>query len=57
MCLLIARMMWGMDFRVAGIEGEGQAGASWGREMKTEFQLWDIFSAHKEGPVLQFKRR
>jgi cytochrome P450 len=55
MCHLIARIMWSLDFRVMGYYMQGESGVSRGKE--SEFQLWDIFSADKRGPLLQFKKR
>jgi cytochrome P450 len=57
MSLLIARIIWSLDFRIVGHDGQGEAGASWGEERESEFRLWDIFSAVQRGPLLQFKKR
>lgn len=58
MSLAIARLVWLMDFRTADSTGEGKPGSGIvGRERKEEFQIVDMFSSSKEGPVLQWRRR
>ena len=57
MSLLVARVIWLMDFRAVNELGEGRPGLGWGREMREEHQMDDLFSAKKEGPVLQFRLR
>jgi cytochrome P450 len=57
MSLLIARILWSLDFRVVGYHGQGEVGASWGEGGESEFRLWDTFSAVQRGPLLQFKKR
>lgn len=58
MSLAIARLVWLMDFRAADSTGEGRPGSGIvGRERKEEFQIVDMFSSSKEGPVLQWRRR
>lgn len=58
MSLAIARLVWLMDFRPADSTGEGKPGSGIvGRERKEEFQIVDMFSSSKEGPVLQWRRR
>ena len=47
-----------MDFRAADRTGEGRPGCGVvGRERREEFQIVDMFSSSKEGPVLQWRRR
>ena len=55
--LLIAHVIWRMDFQSAGAEGQGRPELGWGRDKEDEFQLWDVFSANKEGPMLRFRQR
>ena len=58
MSLAIARLVWLMDFRAADGTGEGRPGCGIvGRERREEFQIVDMFSSSKEGPVLQWRRR
>ena len=58
MSLAIARLVWLMDFRAADSTGEGRPGCGIvGREREEEFQIVDMFSSSKEGPVLQWRRR
>ena len=58
MSLAIARLVWSLDFIVADNTGEGKPGCGiMGRERKEEFQIVDMFSSSKEGPVLKFKLR
>ena len=58
MSLAIARLVWLMDFRAADSTGEGRPGCGiMGREREEEFQIVDMFSSSKEGPVLQWRRR
>ena len=57
MSLFVARLLWDLDFVAAGSEqGQGRKGLGWGRDREDEFQLWDIFSADKHGPVLRFAK-
>jgi hypothetical protein len=37
--------------------GEVGNGLGWGRARKEEFQVIDMFSSYKRGPVLRFRRR
>ena len=58
MSLAIARLMWCLDFTCADGTGEGVPGSGvMGRERKEEFQIVDMFSSSKSGPVLRFRRR
>lgn len=58
MSLAIARLMWCLDFTYADGTGEGVPGSGvMGRERKEEFQIVDMFSSSKSGPVLRFRRR
>ena len=58
MSLAVARLVWLMDFRAADGTGEGRPGCGiMGRERKEEFQIVDMFSSSKAGPVLQWRRR
>lgn len=52
--LALATMVFMMDFRTVGTLGEGAPGMGRGRERKQEFQIVDMFSSNKQGPVLQF---
>lgn len=58
MSLAIARLVWLMDFRTTDSTGEGKpvCGIT-GRERKEEFQIVDMFSSSKEGPVSQWRKR
>jgi cytochrome P450 len=59
--LTVATVVWSMDFRVAGGEmgrlGEREPHLGHGRHRREEFQLYGSFTVHKDGPVLQFKKR
>ncbi len=58
MSLFFAYLLWDLDFAAVGDEqGQGRKGLGWGRAREEEFQLWDIFSADKHGPVLRFAKR
>ena len=58
MSLAIATLVWSLDFIAADSTGEGKPGCGIvGRERKEEFQIMDMFSSSKEGPVLKFKLR
>ena len=58
MSLAIARLVWSLDFIAADSTGEGKPGCGiLGRERKEEFQIVDMFSSSKEGPVLKFRLR
>ncbi|KAK4695064.1 hypothetical protein P7C71_g2615, partial [Lecanoromycetidae sp. Uapishka_2] len=58
MSLAIARLVWLMDFRTADRTGEGKPHCGIvGRERNEEFQIVDMFSSSKEGPVLQWRKR
>lgn len=55
--LCLARMMFMMDFETVNSLGEGGPGLGRGRERKEEFQVIDMFSSNKKGPVLRFRPR
>lgn len=55
--LCLARMMFMMDFEAVNSLGEGAPGMGRGRERKEEFQVIDMFSSNKQGPVLRFRPR
>ena len=58
MSLAIATLVWSLDFIAADSTGEGKPGCGiLGRERKEEFQIVDMFSSSKEGPVLKFRLR
>ena len=58
MSLAIATLVWSLDFIAADTTGEGKPGCGiLGRERKEEFQIVDMFSSSKEGPVLKFRLR
>lgn len=58
MSLAVAGLVWLMDFRAADATGEGRPGCGeMGRERREEFQIVDMFSSSKTGPVLQWRRR
>ena len=58
MSLAIAKLMWCLDFSCSEHTGEGVPGSGiMGRERKEEFQIVDMFSSSKSGPVLRFRRR
>lgn len=58
MSLALAMILWTMDFETVDGRGEGKPGSGvMGRERKEEFQIVDMFSSSKEGPVLRFRRR
>ena len=55
--LALARIMWLMEFEAVDSTGEGGEGRGRGRERKEEFQVVDMFSSNKDGPVLRFRER
>jgi len=55
--LCLARMIFMMDFEAVDSLGEGCPGLGRGRERKEEFQVTDMFSSNKKGPVLRFRPR
>ncbi|KAI0402969.1 cytochrome P450 [Xylaria palmicola] len=59
--LTLAKTLWYFDFEVAagasGNLGGGDSTRSGGRDRVDEFQLYDRFSAHHEGPNLVFHLR
>ncbi|KAL2130086.1 hypothetical protein VTI74DRAFT_6924 [Chaetomium olivicolor] len=60
MSLTLARVLFMYDVRKAvGVAdpAEGKPGAEWGRERVGEFQLVDIFTSLKNGPMVEFRRR
>ena len=58
MSLALARLIYCLDFRAADATGEGVPGSRvMGREREEKFQIVDMFSSSKEGPVLEFKKR
>ena len=57
MSLALAGIIWLMEFRAVDTTGEGRPGLGRGRERKEEFQIIDMFSSSKDGPVLKFKVR
>jgi len=54
--LALAHIIWLLDFEVADATGEGGPSLGKGRERRGEFQITDMFSSNKEGPVLRFRR-
>ncbi|KAJ2956548.1 hypothetical protein NQ176_g11312 [Zarea fungicola] len=59
MTTTLARTIYMYDMRKAvGVEdpSEGRAGAEWGRHRPSEFQLVDIFTSAKKGPIVEFKK-
>ncbi|KAF8470731.1 cytochrome P450 [Kalaharituber pfeilii] len=63
MRLVLGRMMWGWDVEgVEGVEGKSECwrgGYRWEGEggIEEEYRIFDHFTARKEGPVIEFKRR
>jgi cytochrome P450 len=55
--LALAHMIWLLDFEVVDSTGEGRPELGRGRERKEEFQITDMFSSNKQGPLLRFRRR
>jgi cytochrome P450 len=59
--LSLARILWRLDFKTADDEmrrlGEGGPGMGPGRERTNQYQLKGGFTAGKDGPVVQFRRR
>ena len=55
----LARLLFLYDMRLAPGEqrGAGQADLEWGRHRPKEFQLIDIFTSSKDGPLVQFRQR
>lgn len=55
--LALARLVYMMDFEAVNAVGEGGPRMGAGRERLEEFQIVDMFSSNKKGPVLRFKAR
>ncbi|TGJ88074.1 hypothetical protein E0Z10_g624 [Xylaria hypoxylon] len=59
--LIIAKTLWYFDFErcpgALGKVGEGDAGNQNGRNRVGEFQLFDVFNSHHQGPILVFTTR
>ncbi|EPE26577.1 Cytochrome P450 [Glarea lozoyensis ATCC 20868] len=59
--LTIAKTLWYFDFEIAPGQaaevGAGKMGGQKGREFPGEFQLYDVFGAGHDGPILIFKPR
>lgn len=55
--LALAHILWRLDFEAVNSMGEGGPNMGRGREGKEEFQIIDMFSSNKQGPVLRFRRR
>lgn len=49
--------MYLFDFEAVDNTGCGGPGQGRGRERVEEFQIVDMFSSNKKGPVLRFRRR
>ncbi|KOS17813.1 Isotrichodermin C-15 hydroxylase [Escovopsis weberi] len=59
MTLMLGRTFYMYDARKAvGVEdpSEGRADLEWGRHRTSEFQLVDIFTSAKKGPLVEFRR-
>ena len=60
MTVTLARVLFLYDMRKAqGVvdPGEGREDLEWGRQRKGEFQLVDIFTSMKDGPLIEFRKR
>lgn len=55
--LALAQVMWLFDFEPVDDTGAGAPVLGTGRERPEEFQIVDMFSSNKQGPVLRFRRR
>ncbi|KAI1295899.1 cytochrome P450 [Xylaria venustula] len=59
--LIIAKTLWYFDFELCsgalGNVGGGEAGNRQGRDRVGEFQMFDVFNSHHQGPNLIFKTR
>jgi len=55
--LCTAHLVLTLDFEAVDSTGAGGKDLGTGRERVGEFQVVDMFSSNKEGPVLRFKRR
>lgn len=55
--LALAHIKYLFEFESFSSLGEGGPGRGRGRERVKEFQIIDMFSSNKEGPVLKFRRR
>lgn len=55
----MARLIFQYDFRgmPGGTEGQGDPSMMWGRRDKTQFQTWDFMVSHRNGPMVQFRKR
>jgi cytochrome P450 len=55
--LAVARLIFMMDFEAVNNQGGGSLELGYGRQKPEEFQIWDMFSSNKTGPLLRFKAR
>ncbi|KAI1365681.1 cytochrome P450 [Xylaria arbuscula] len=59
--LIVAKTVWYFDFEpcpgALGRVGEGEVGNRNGRNRVDEFQLFDVFNSHHQGPNLIFRTR
>lgn len=55
--LALARLIFLLDFKAVNNTGCGGPGMGVGRERVEEFQIVDMFSSNKKGPVLRFRKR
>ena len=57
--IALARLLYLLEVKVpeGNTLGEGAPDLMWGRRNKNQFQLTDFFTACRQGPMAQFKRR
>lgn len=55
--LALAHIIYLFKFESVSSLGEGGPGKGRGQERVQEFQIIDMFSSNKEGPILRFRRR
>jgi hypothetical protein len=59
MCLVLAKILYRFEVRkdLSSNKGGGSPDAREGRRVVNQYQLYDIFVAARDGPMVQFKRR
>lgn len=57
LALVLGRLVWSLDFKLAEVDNEKLPARLVGRGPEDEYQLLAGFTAAKDGPIVQFRRR